>query len=192
MIFIDIETTGIDAIKNSIISIGAIDFFNPKNQFYKECQIEEGKEIDQNALKVNGFSEKELRNPQKKRIEETLRNFVDWTSMIENITLAGNNTDFDKNFLKEAMGKYGIKWIFGSRIVDLHSTAINNFLMNGMTIPIKNKRYDITSDKIFVSVGLPKEPKPHNALMGAKMEAEAYSRLVFKKGLLDEFGKYKF
>ncbi len=111
--------------------------------------------------------------------------------MIENITLAGNNTDFDKNFLKEAMRRHEIEWIFGSRIVDLHSTAINNYLIKDVTIQMKNKRCDITSDKIFVSVGLPKEPKPHNALMGAKMEAEAYSRLVFKKGLLNEFGIYK-
>ena len=192
MIFVDVETTGIDNVKNSIVSIGAIDFFNPVNQFYEECQVEEGKEIDSEALEVNGFSEKEIRNPLKKRIEEILRNFIGWAKKIENITLAGHNIDFDRNFLKEAAKKYRIKWIFGSRIIDLHSTAINDYLMRGRNILIKNKRYDLTSDKIFVYVGLPKEPKPHNSLIGAKMEAEAYSRLIFKKELLKEFEKYKF
>ena len=154
--------------------------------------MEEGKEINSEALEVNGFSEKEIRNPSKNRIEEVLRDFVGWACKIKNITLAGHNVDFDRNFLKEASKKYEIKWIFGSRIIDLHSTAINDYLIKGIDIPIKNKRYDITSDKIFVYVGLPKEQKPHNALLGAKMEAEAYSRLIFRKGLLKEFEKYKF
>lgn len=192
MIFVDVETTGINNVKNSIVSIGAIDFFNPVNQFYEECQMEQGKEIDSEALEINGFSEKEIRNPLKKRTEEILKDFVEWVCKIKNITLAGHNVDFDRNFLKEAAKKYGIKWVFGSRIVDLHSTAINDYLRKGINIPIKNKRYDITSDKIFVYVGLPKEPKPHNAIIGAKMEAEAYSRLIFRKGLLKEFEKYKF
>ena len=46
MIVVDVETTGVDARKNSIVSIGAVDFENQKNQFYGECKIWEGAEID--------------------------------------------------------------------------------------------------------------------------------------------------
>ena len=45
MIVIDIETTGLDPRKHSIVSIGAIDLSNPKRQFYVENQIWEGAEI---------------------------------------------------------------------------------------------------------------------------------------------------
>ena len=40
-------------------------------------------------------------------------------------------------------------------------------------------------------VGLPPEPKPHHALTGAKVEAEALSRLLFGKILLKEFAHYE-
>ncbi len=38
MIFIDVETTGIDATKNFIISIGAIDFLILKINFMKNVK----------------------------------------------------------------------------------------------------------------------------------------------------------
>jgi len=59
MIMVDVETTGVDAKKNSIISIGAVDFSNPQNQFYKECRIWEGAEITQQALYINGFTKED-------------------------------------------------------------------------------------------------------------------------------------
>jgi DNA polymerase III epsilon subunit-like protein len=40
MIVFDIETTGFDADKCAIVSIGALDFFNPENTFYQEAKID--------------------------------------------------------------------------------------------------------------------------------------------------------
>ncbi len=57
-------------------------------------------------------------------------------------------------------------------------------------LPLKNKRTDVKLDTILVYAGLPEETKPHNALTGAKMEAEAFSRLLFGKNLLQEFAHY--
>lgn len=38
--------------------------------------------------------------------------------------------------------------------------------------------------------GLPNEPIPHNALTGAKMEAEAFSRFIYGKSFFKEFENY--
>lgn len=59
-----------------------------------------------------------------------------------------------------------------------------------LEIPRKNKKTNIKLDYILTLVGLPEEPKPHNALTGAKVEAEAFSRLLFGKNLLKEFTQY--
>jgi hypothetical protein len=38
---------------------------------------------------------------------------------------------------------------------------------------------------------LPPEPYPHNGLRGAKIEAEALSRLIYGKNLLEEYKEFK-
>lgn len=65
MIVFDVETTGEDSRKHSIVSIGALEFSNPKNQFYEECRIWEGAEVQEIALKINGFTEENIRDPKK-------------------------------------------------------------------------------------------------------------------------------
>jgi hypothetical protein len=55
MIIVDIETTGIDPIKNSMVSIGAVDY-NTGEEFYRECRVFDGTEIDPYALKINGLT----------------------------------------------------------------------------------------------------------------------------------------
>ena len=66
MIVLDIETTGVDALKNSIVSIGAIEFENPEERFYEECRIWDGAEINPLALEVNGYTEEEVKDINKK------------------------------------------------------------------------------------------------------------------------------
>jgi len=40
-------------------------------------------------------------------------------------------------------------------------------------------------------VGIPAEPKPHNALRGAKWEAEVFMRLLYNKNLFPEFKEFE-
>jgi len=49
----------------------------------------------------------------------------------------------------------------------------------------------LSLDEIAKYAGLKEEPRPHNALTGAKFEAEAFSRIVYGKPLLPEFKNYE-
>lgn len=188
MIVVDVETTGLDPLKHSIVSIGAIDFLNHVNTFYQECNTWPGAEFDAKALALNGFTEDYIRK--QRPLEEVIKSFLIWTEDIEDITLAGTNTDFDRSFLQDACRRYGFRWPFRYRIIDLHSECYSNYLKRGIKPPIKEGTSHLDADKILVYVGLPPEPKPHNGLTGAKMEAEAFSRLIYKKQLLEEFFNY--
>ena len=42
MIVLDTESTGLNPLTDSILSIGAIDLNDPTNQFYDECRIWDG------------------------------------------------------------------------------------------------------------------------------------------------------
>jgi len=190
MIVADVETTGLDPQKHSIVSVGAIDFSNPRNQFYEECRIWEGAVIDPKALEINGFKEHELRDPSRKSLEKAVKEFFAWLESIHDRTLAGENPFFDNAFLAASAEMLGIKSKLGHRIVDLHSLCYSHHLKRGIPVPTANGRTDINLDKILAYVGLPKEPKPHRAINGARMEAEAFSRLIYGKCLLEEFRQY--
>ena len=190
MIVVDIETSGTDPYKHSILSIGAVDFSSPNRLFYQECRIEDGKQIDAEALGVNGFKETDLRNPEKKALKSVLDEFIVWMKPIKDKTIAGHNVNFDAEFLNIAFRTYGISFSFGHRVVDTHSLVYSSMLSRSVYIPLKSDRTAVTSDYVFNYVGLPPEPKPHNALTGAKMEAEALSRLIYKRGLFNEYSQH--
>jgi DNA polymerase III epsilon subunit-like protein len=191
MIVIDVETSGTDPYKHSILSIGAIDFSNPERQFYQECQIEKDKEYTEEALGVNGFKREELNDPKKKTLESVLNEFIVWIKPIKDKTIGGHNVNFDASFLNYSFKKYNIGFSFGHRVIDTHSLVYASIISRGLNVPIKNEMTDINSDYVFNYVGLPAESKPHNGLNGAKMEAEALSRLILGKNLLEEYTKYK-
>ncbi len=186
MIVIDIETTGQDASKSGILSIGAVDFCNPKNQFYLECRVWDGAIIEQEALDVNGFSREEIHRQDKCTEAELLKKFLEWTKTCKVKTWAGMNPAFDRNFLKEAAKRSKLDFPFCYRLVDLHSVCYAHLLKKGIAPKIDDKGSKINTDEILIIAGLPAEPRPHNALIGAKLEAEAFSRLIFDKKLFEE------
>jgi DNA polymerase-3 subunit epsilon len=165
MIIVDVETTGTDPKKHSILSIGALDFSNPQNQFYQECRIFKGAKIDKEALKINGFSEREIKDQKKKSLKEIIKLFLNWTKNIKEKTIAGQNPHFDIAFLKASAERYKIEWPFSHRILDLHSLCYFHHLKRGKSLPQKDNHSDLNTEKILKYVGLPKEPEPHNALV---------------------------
>ncbi len=190
MIVVDVETTGLDPKKNSIVSIGAVDFYSPTNQFYQECRVWEGAEVTAEALQVNGFTEEQVRDPRKSSLEEVITAYSKWLEMFIDITSGGENPSFDRDFLLDSGKRYNINLGIGHRSVDLHTLCYTHQRQRGLNPPLNKRRTDLNTDKILQYVGLPAEPKPHHALMGAKMEAEAFSRFIYGRPLLKEFANH--
>ena len=218
MIITDCETTGIDPSKTSILSNGSLFALERKDRlevigtFYEECRMRKGSVIDKKgatgphdpgALAVNGFTEKQARDPKKQSLDELSKKLVRWAfSMLAetrirnikgtygNISLAGNNISFDSDFLTDSFRRAGIAWPFGYRYLDLLPLIVESHIKRGIPIPLKDYRLNINSDYNFTYAGLPSEPKPHNALTGAKFTAEAFSRMMYGKILLPKFGRY--
>jgi DNA polymerase III epsilon subunit-like protein len=191
MIVIDVETTGEIPWENSILSIGAIDFSNPSNQFYKECRMRDGAIVDPAALKINGFSEADITSKKKESLEDLLKGFLEWTGKIKDTTLAGHNHYMDVYFIEYSLKLYGLKSHCKYRLVDTHTLAYVHHLSRGLDVPMAGNGSGITSDIFFNYCGLPTEPKPHNGLTGAKLEAEALSRLIYGKNLLKDYKEFK-
>lgn len=187
MIVIDIEASGLDPYRHGLLSIWAVELENPSNQFYGECYLEEGREVHPQALEVIGFTTEQIHDTSKDSARELIAKFVTWFSKIEDQTIAGHNVGyFDLRYLEMVSTKYGF-WRLGYRTVDLHTIAFVEAVRRGMKIPVKDSKSNLWLDMILSMIGLEPEPKPHIAINGAKLEAEAISRLLYGKRLFPEY-----
>lgn len=190
MIVVDVEATGTDYAKHSIVSLGALEFENPSNRVYLECRIWDGAHISDEALAVCGYTREEVVDKNKMTEGELIRNFLGWMSGIEDRTLAGQNVSFDRDFLRAAALREHLEWPFAHRTIDTHTLAYMHMTLKGLSVPHEKHHSALNLDAVLNYVGIPDEPEPHNALTGALSHAEVISRLLFNKPLLDEFQTY--
>ena len=190
MIIVDVETTGTDWRYHSLVSIGAIDFDNPENEFYGECRIFEGARVEAEALAINRFSEEDLSNPKAKTDRELVEAFFAWTKTVGDKTIAGVNPSFDRDFIRAVALRYHLDWPLAYRTVDLHSVAYAHMLSKGGVPASKNGHSDLDLPKVLAYCGLPQNPKAHNAHDDALFEAEAFSRLIYGQSFVEELIHY--
>ncbi len=192
MIIIDIEASGTNYEKHSIVSLAALDIENPENRMYEECRIWDGAHISPESLAISGFSEEEARDPQKKSEGEVVRMFLEWSQHFADRTLVGQNVSFDRDFLRAASEREGLSWDLAHRTLDTHSFCYMHMVKRGITPPIDpdHRRSALNMDAVLNYCGIPDEPQPHNALTGALCHAEVVSRLLYNKKLLPEFDAF--
>jgi DNA polymerase III epsilon subunit-like protein len=190
MISIDVESSGLDPQKNSILSIGAVDTDEPTNQFYGECRVWDGAHISDEALEINGFTKKEIQGSEAFRLSEAelVRDFIAWaTDRPQNRTLLAQTPSFDREFVRAACTRAGMESPFAARTIDTHSLCWLH-MIHSDALPPEGKHHSMLSlDVALGYCGIPEEPKPHNALTGALCHAEVFSRLAYTKKLLPEF-----
>ena len=193
MIALDCEMTGLEPNLHSVVSIGAIDFEHPERQLYEECRMWDGAKAEDEAFVVNGFTLEQATDPQKQTEGDLVHKFITWTEGMQDTTFAGQNVFTDMYFLRAAATRAGhTSWPFAHRIIDIHSLAFEHMTKRGVQPPIDpvKKHSALNLDAVLVYCGIPEEPKPHNALTGAKCNAEVISRLLYDKKLLPEFEQY--
>ena len=193
MIIIDIEASGTNYEKHSIVSIGALDFDNPENRFYGECRIWDGAHIMDGALEVNGFTKEQILDSNKQSEAELVTAFMEWSQHMSDRTLTGQNVSFDRDMLKHACDRANIPWDLAHRTIDTHTLCFMHMIKRGLTPPIdpQHRRSALNLDAILNYCGIPDEPEPHNALTGALSHAEVTSRLLYDKKLLPEFSQFE-
>jgi DNA polymerase III epsilon subunit-like protein len=193
MIVVDVEASGTEYYKHSIVSIGAVDFANPSNRFYRECRIWDNAHIMEGALAVNGFTEAEITDKNKMSEAEAVTQFIEWTYAMGDRTLVGQNVSFDRDFLKAAALRAKLPWDLPYRTLDTHTLCWMHIVKRGNEVPIdpQHKRSMLDLDAILNYCGIVEEPTPHNAQTGALCHAEVASRLLYDKKLLPEFTHYE-
>ena len=192
MLIVDVETSGLSPEKCSILSIGALDLENPDQRFYGECRVWDGAHISDEAMEINGFTEEQAKDTNKKSEAELVTEFLEWSQHLKNRTITGQNPSFDRDFLQSAAGRAKLSWDLAHRTIDTHTLAYMHIVKMGGEAPVdqQHRRSNLDLDAILNYCGIPDEPMPHNALTGAMSHAEVTSRLLYDKKLLPEFEQF--
>lgn len=165
-IVLDVETGGLEPSENPLLSIGAVDYATG-DEFYIECEASYGLKCHPAALAVNGFTIEQAYDRSKATGTEAYALFVQWARGRSNVLAGQQVGSFDIPFLhRYAGGKVEFEKTFSRRAVDLHSVAFARF---GESLSL---------DGILKACGLAPEPKPHNALTGARLERDAFKVLL--------------
>jgi DNA polymerase III epsilon subunit-like protein len=194
MLVVDCEMTGLEPNEHSIVSVGAIDFDNPKRQLYEECRMWEGSKIEDAALMVNGFTREQVTDPSKQTEADLVHQFIQFAEPMADTTFAGQNVFTDLYFMRAAAIRAGhTAWPFAHRVIDIHSLCFEHMIARGLQPPIDKVRHHsaLNLDAILNYCGIPSEPRPHNALTGAKCNAEVIARLLYGRKLLPEFAEFE-
>jgi DNA polymerase III subunit alpha len=132
-LWLDAETTGLDANKHDIVQFACIPVVNGQKQkpFNEHCQPLNWKDIDPGATAVHGITENMMRGFQSQ--VDMVRNLVKYLKQFNTkFAIAGFNVGFDKGFLSAMFIKHGYsKEFFELFSLDVHDTYDRAKLVKG-------------------------------------------------------------
>ncbi len=120
--FIDLEMTGLEAIKHEILEIGLVKIGQPGLEIIETWEVkvrpEHLENADPEALKISGY------DPEKWREALTLTEAIKLLAeKTQNTVLSGWNVSTDYAFLDAAVTKTGINLDFYKRVLEVNSYA---------------------------------------------------------------------
>lgn len=159
IVFLDLETTGLNAETDFIIEIGAVKLSkNTDIEFHKLIQLD--RHIPEVIHKLTGISDKMLNEGSS--LEESIHHFVPF---IQDTVLVGYNIAFDIKFLSNALEKFSFEAIHNRTIDLMHVAKKMNPFQSNYKFETTLKEYGINQDV------------PHRALEDAKLVKQLYNRM---------------
>jgi len=120
LVFIDIETTGLDPLQHEIIEIACL-VVNPqtleiRKEYHRKVQPEHLETADPASLEVNKYSPKAWHEA--KSLKEVLKEL---NSLAPGGQFIGYNVSFDRSFIENAAREYGMMLNFDYHWIDVMS-----------------------------------------------------------------------
>lgn len=188
ILFLDLETTGLDPLTNSIVQIAAEYHIDGKkqDQFFVEIKppISQDRLISLDALKVTKLNLNKIFNSGKDE-GPALISFVDWVLSLDanKLSICGHNVHFDIAFMKNLFRRYNLNgWdnIISHRIEDTCSLARS--LQKAGILP--NSSVSLGSLAELLNITIPENETLHNAKTDVRVTSEIYYKLINKLKLM--------
>ena len=172
LIFIDLETTGLDPSKHGIVEIGAIFVDNGRETSEFQSLTNPGAVVEYTpeAMQVNGLTMQQVNTAP--GIGSVLRKFDNLCQ--DGALLAGWNVQFDVSFLHAAYKLCAIPWCFDYHVFDVWALFKQEQLKGRISANMK-----LSMANLFDMYQLPGagQPQKHRALEDIRMTYELYKIL---------------
>ena len=166
--FIDIETTGLNFLKNEIIEIGCV-ISSPGLKMIEEFELkikpEQIENADPVALKVNHYNEKDWIDAY--GLEEAIKIF---SKKVKDCIMVGHNVAFDAGFLEYAFNKTQI-------VNTMHYHKLDTVSVAWAKLHRDPDLEHFSLREMCVRFGI-KNERAHTALSDARATFELYKKLM--------------
>ena len=172
-VVIDCETTGLDRLRCSLLSIGAV--LGDGSTFYRECRPEPSCQVDREALAVNGYDPESWDHT--RSAGEIVEELLAWLSARHagRWIVGGKNPTFDYDFLEATLERHGsavrLRDVISRCVIDLNTLVYTHAIAEGHDLA------DCDRKALYGELGLPVEEGVHHALNGARLAMEAFRAL---------------
>lgn len=179
-LFIDVETTGLDPDRNSVIQIACSYYSGTQlvTSFEGKFPIRPNTIVDLGALQVNKFKYDELPN-----FHDSINQLVEFLLKLpqnreDPMLFAGHNVAFDILALKKLLKSYnieGVDRLFSYRVVD--TSTIGEFLRQSGVIKLTRMSLANLAKALEIEVD---ETKTHKADYDIELTAKCYFKMIEK------------
>lgn len=180
VLWIDTETTGLDPVKQDIITMAFLVEINgeEKDRLYLECQPFDYTTVQAGALQVNGFTVeklKTLQTPQEayRKLITFLNKYCDKYDKFDKMLPAGHNIPFDIDFLKHFFLKNRDSYLFS--YLDYHKLDTMTLALMLKSAGLENYS-NVKLETLAASIGY-KEPL-HNSLNDIVATRAYYKKII--------------
>lgn len=194
VIFVDLETTGLNPKKNSIHQIGMVgmELLNgrPRKELFVQnilCQPVAGKEIESKALQVSNVLPEELKTRITARdayiqVKNILKTYVNPFDKMDKFHWIGYNAGFDYDFMRQWFVDHDDKFMgsfFWFPYVDVMSLVGFDMLKNGGRQTMTNMKLETVCKAYKVEF----DGQAHDALADIRATKELFFKL--QEGVFD-------
>lgn len=184
IIFLDVETGGLDETKNPLLTLGAccVDRINKQllDTYYVTYRHNSNiYTVTKQALKVNGLNIDEINSdPSSITHEEGAGHFAKWLqrqSIVNNrkLIVAGHNLHFDKRFI---VSQLRMDWNKYFHYREIDTQVVAGFLKDVGLLHLKSTGLDALASSLGIKG---RSAGAHNALDDAKVTARCYLKMVY-------------
>lgn len=164
-IVFDTETTGLDAVSDRVIEIGAVELENrfPTGRTFHVYINPDNVRIHPDAQAVHGITPEFLAD--KPQFAEIIDDFMQF---IDGATLVAHNASFDMAFINAELQRHGATPVDPGRVVDTLLLARRKHPMGPNSLDALCRRYSIDNSRRTL----------HGALLDSELLAEVYIELI--------------